>query len=232
MSAAVGEWLTDPKGQVREEISDEWEAAIMRFGDADGQQMQLPSGLDYWLGQILAQDPRRAFVWLRLRIDANQFPYNRREKGALANAVGALNEEHRRLILDELPHKPLNNWLLPLLIGKSLMLFKRLLSRSSLRAYHLRPLQGPPDHQWRDLALAALAEGYEPREIAAASFYPSGQVHDCGEHAWLAWDHAFAALEESDGPGIQEVARYGRELAQERLEQAKTELRAEERFGC
>lgn len=101
--------------------------------------------------------------------------------------------------------------------------YERLLQLDRLRDYHLEPLAGKPDADWEKLARLALRAGYGPRAVAKATFLGEYSYGGSGHDYWSAWDRAFSELENDED--LREVARYGRERAQEEIRKAAAEER-------
>lgn len=66
VAAAVGEWLSEPRGEVRPQIRAEWRAALIRLGSAGNVERSRP-GQSYWLREILSSDPDLAAARLEAR---------------------------------------------------------------------------------------------------------------------------------------------------------------------
>ncbi|MGH9362576.1 MAG: hypothetical protein ACRD2T_11730, partial [Thermoanaerobaculia bacterium] len=91
---------------------------------------------------------------------------------------------------------------------------------------HLEPLEGMPDDEWLELAVLALAAGYDPHDVAAASVNTSHSTVGSGLSYWNKWDEAFARLGEDSRENVREVGRYGRELVADDVSKAKSKERA------
>jgi hypothetical protein len=230
-SAAIGEWASDPKGTVREEVGPEWRSAILRAKTKDYDTASGAERIQYWLGVILAQDAGLAFDWLQARLGDPDLPGYFMEDSPFALALGALCYEQRVKLLEALEAAPILESLLPLLIGRHGELYERLLSTERLKGYHLAPLKGQPDESWAMLAERALKAGHDPADIAAISFAGGGGFVGSGLEHWTHWERAFAALEDSDTKDLREVARRGKAMAREFLDQARLRQRHVEIHG-
>jgi len=231
VSAAVGEWASDPKGTVRQEVGSEWRSAILRAKTQDYDMVPAAGGIQYWLGVILARDAGLAFDWLRARLGDPDLPGYFMENSPFAMALGALCNEQRVKLLEALAAAPILESLLPLLIGRDDRLYERLLAAEPLEDYHLEPLKGQPDESWARLAEKALKAGHDPAELAAISFAGGSGFVGTGLEHWTRWDRAFAELEEGDSQGLREVARRGRAMARDLLDGARERQRAFEIHG-
>jgi hypothetical protein len=229
-SAAVGEWASDPKGTVRHEVGAEWRSAILRARTKD-YAASAAGGIQYWLGVILAQDAALAFEWLRARLGEPDLPSYFMEGSPFALALGALRHDQRVKLLEALEAAPILESLLPLLIGRDGGLYELLLSAERLKDYHLEPLKGQPDESWANLAQQALNAGHDPAELAAISFAGGSGFVGSGLEHWTRWEKAFAALEETDGKDLVEVAHRGRAMARDLVDEALQRKREFEIHG-
>ena len=219
LAAAVGEWLAGRENGVRDELRADWQDAVLRARTDDSR-----TGLQHWLAAILAKDPDLALDWLRARLrDAD--PPNYFLRGPFASAVHALRHEQRAQLLSELPALPILGSLLPQLVKRDMELYRQLLARAELRAYHLVPLGGKPDEAWSTLALVALDAGYPPERIASAATSGLGiqVIWGSGIDYWTGWEQAFAALQNHTRVELREVGRYGWELAKRQIQRAESE---------
>jgi hypothetical protein len=215
LAAAVGEWVSDPQKSVRSELLEAWRSAVVRASVRE----DAPDS--YWLEMILASDGELAFDWLNARLREpgvwSGFP----AEGPFAHAVGALTSEQRRQILDQLESCETelvsgHCFLIPLIVGRDLALYRALLKKTSLAAYHDEPLSGVPDASWEKLALEALEAGIEPGRVAAASM--RGAESYAGEDVWRPWHVGFTRLSASPREDLRSVGRLGREFAERKYE--------------
>jgi hypothetical protein len=220
-AAAVGEWWAEPLGDVREEILPEWRSAILRSKTEEYPDTEPDSGLQYSLGCILSRDGDLALEWLRSRLCNPDLPRHFLGDSPFAHALRALRKGQRIALLQELKPVQIMGDMLPLLIGEDIEVYRQVLTLPGLSKYHLAPLGGLPQKPWSDLALAALQAGYEPAQIAEAAFEETDAVVGSGIEYWEKWDLAFAEIEREGPLELQEVSRYGRKMAQERLQGAK-----------
>jgi hypothetical protein len=227
LSAAVGEWLADPKGVVRDAVAESWRNAVLRSDPNEY------SGMKYWLGEILKEDPGLAFDWLLAHLESAPDPILEVPEGPFATAISALNQSQKSRILGNIGGGKVAPPLIALLVDRDPQLYRQLLKSESLSRIHLEPLSGVPDQEWAELAIVALEVGYDARAIAQASFRTAGISVFWGSlsNHWRQWDEAFAQLEEDPRREIQDIARHGRQIVQASLERAQAEERREEVFG-
>ena len=234
LAAAVGEWESDPRGQVRPEVSAAWSDAVVRSAETIGS--DLAGGtFDYWLARILESDSDVALRWILALIDAEGPPLRLRgrEEEPLHAAVAALDKEQRRTALGAtaLPASAYAEPLVRRLVDRDADLLRDLLEREALVDFHLSPLRGRPDRNWAELAKVALEKGRDPNEIADAAFLEMHAWSGSGSQYWRAWEDAFRAMEDDPCPQIQEVSRCGRERAGAEMRSSEDDERREALFG-
>jgi hypothetical protein len=221
LAAAVGEWCSDPEGEVRAEIYPEWRAAVLRAKTEDYEGAEHKVGLQYWLGPILASDPDLALEWLRSRLRDPDLPWHFMGDSPFSIAAYALRRQQKEELLAGLAPAEILQSLVPALIGRDVDLYKRLLSLSDLKDYHLAPIGGPQAHGWEDFVLAALDAGCLPEAIAQASFGTSHSWVGSGIEYWERWDQAFATFERHPRAEFQDVVRSAREWVRAKLTEAR-----------
>ncbi len=231
LAAAIGEWLAEPSGEVRQEIRPAWRRVILgvRSREVDPAVSQSRS---YWLEVILSNDPSLAFDWIEAQLNApgDERPSFVSPRGLFPAAIRALDGEQRSVLLQGLPADSLGARLLPYLIGQSLALYRQLLERPELRRYHLEPLAGKvPDGVWKEMASLALAAGHDPKRIAEVSYRYGGAGF--GVEHWMKWENAFKTWASSAEGRLLEVARHGVTIAEEELSKARAEEREFEMTG-
>jgi hypothetical protein len=230
LAAAVGEWLSEPKKEVRAAVAAEWRAAILRAPVGSGKGLA-PSGFDSWLGAILANDPELACQWILTRLREGQLANYLGPSDPFTNAIRTLHLDHRRAVLDALPEESDVDNLIRFTVGRDLAAYSHLLGLPRLRTYHLEPLHGVPDAPWTEMALLALRVGHSAEEIARASFHPPHFIAGSGIDYWDKWERGFAVLEGDPRSEVQEIARHGSHIAQAHLQRAREEEREVELLG-
>lgn len=228
LAAAIGEWRGGSEGQVAEAVVDVWRQAILR--SAACSDVHSAVSLDHGLSGILAQDPRLAFEWLRLFLaEGPSWEPFATVAFPVRSAINALTEDQRLSILDSLEAGRAARLLLPLLVGRSPVVYARLLEIDALRDHHLTPLGGKPDAEWAELARLALDKGHDPGAVATAcltgnSLSGDGYVGD-GKDYWAAWERAFEVFESHEHDGLRAVARQGQAHIRERAQAAAARYR-------
>lgn len=220
VASAIGEWLAEPRHEVRPEIEEEWQGAILR---ASARNLERHDHERYWLKEIFSHEPKLAFQWLRRQLAVG--PEERRalvtQHGVVAAAIRSLDASARARLLIELPPRSFSSDLVSHLVGDSPEFFKQLLSRSDLRKQHLAPLAGnPPDDRWIQLARLALEAGHTPKQLTETSFRSPGFFGSSVEH-YTRWETAFRDLSALDDPAFREVARLGLRQAEKLVQEAR-----------
>jgi hypothetical protein len=206
-------------GGVREGLREEWRAAFVRSiaGDAH-------------VDDILRANAPLAYEWLEARI-REASPDLWKAKRAVHAAAETISKEQRTALIDLLPTDRSIAMAVQPLVGNDPTVYSRLLSRESLRAFHLRPLRGPPDAAWIAKAIVALGHGYRAREIGR-SVYGDGQSWTGPESAmWQGWADSFGALLDHADPRIQEIGRIEKECAELQRDRAKRQEHFEDVHG-
>ena len=223
LAAALGEWESDPVGQVRDAVSRQWREAILRSATVGGDVRGDVS--EYWLTQILGKDTELALEWTLALVRSEQEPRHLVDAEPLGGAISALSTGQRLQVLEALTPGLLAFELIPRLIDRDPALFRCLLHLAGLRDHHLVALSGKPDQRWAEMAQVALDEGRGAEEVAGGAFWGHGPDY------WNEWQEAFHALESDPRPGIQEVARRGREIALARHRDSQASERHEQLYG-
>jgi len=228
LAAALGEWASDPFGEVREEVSGPWRGAILRSATGDEKATAVS---EHWLAQILGKDPELALEWTLARMGREEVPRGLDNEEALSSVVSALSVAQRRRVLEALTPGLLSTELIPRLVDRDPGLFQTLFRLDHLRDYQLSALRGKPDERWAELAQVALDEGRNPEEVAGAAFLGGHSFWGHGGDYWNEWQQAFHMLENDPRPGIREVARFGKEIALARVHESQARERHDQVFG-
>jgi hypothetical protein len=221
-AAAIGEWLTEPQGKVRDSVINPWREAILRTNVRE-----------YWLSQILKQDGSLCFEWLLASIEREEwfFIHDFRNRDRSETIISALIFEQRLAILEKLQDHHSFYDLVEELVDDDLGLYTELLKREGLSNYHLLPLEGHPIGAWIDKALLAHEAGYGVDEIISAAFGFSYSWEGKLSDMWRTWLREFDQLSEHNDPRVREIAAAGSKAAHERIEDAAASERTEAIFG-
>jgi hypothetical protein len=223
LSAAIGEWSRNPRGEVRPEVAEPWRATILRAETEEEREARW-HGLDYWLRSILASCPGLAFEWL-VELGKRGKPRFVLEESILRSAIRALETDQRLALIDLLDESWPLLGLIPVLIDRRPELYERLLVRPALDEARLYALEGLPDAQWADLAAMAIESGEDPSSVASAAFWGPYTAVGSGQEFWERWRNAFDRLTADARPAVLEAARCGRAEAEKRVLKAKEEGR-------
>ena len=137
LAAAVGEWLSDPKGEIRAEIAQAWRDAVLRSKPDEY------SGMRYWLGEIFKETPGIAHQWLSTRLKEKE-PDRifLAEEGPFSKAIDALSQGERIRVLGDLGNRALPQPLISMLVDKDPVVYLELLGLQDLSQFHQEPLAG------------------------------------------------------------------------------------------
>ncbi len=100
LAAAVGMWLSDPRGQIEAEMSNAWRQAVVSAGEGGGIDHRPAATSVHWLKDILKGDPDLAFEWLFARLDDARGYEAVGRDGVYCAAANALNLQDRRRFLE------------------------------------------------------------------------------------------------------------------------------------
>ncbi len=233
LAAAIGEWLCDPKGAVREEVRSRWHRVLAQ-ANLEWVKEASSSSDAYWLQEIFRQDGDLAGAWLRGQMNRPVEEQVRlsAEEDLVQAAVSALDQMGRGFLLEELKDRPLTFEILPALIGSSSDLYHRLLGRHDLKKYHLLPLRGIfPAEGWIAMARIAIEAGYKAKDLAEVSLFGASPYVSFGVPHSQQWLEAFTELEGHDDPRMREVARHGVAIAGKGVDEAARARREAEITG-
>ena len=218
-AAAIGEWLADPKGQIRDNLLPKWRAAIVNVNPDE-----------YELGNILRADPPLAHDWLSRQIEKDSW-IGWRDPSSFEQAVSVLNRAQRLSLLRSLKQKFVHQSVAVALVGDDLDLYAGFLQDDEMTAVHLFPLAGRPTGLWPERAKLAMEAGFSAEKVGWAA-YASGQRWEDSESAmWRDWEQQFATLCSHEHAGIRSAAEVGRAYAHRRYEEARERERLEAIYG-
>jgi hypothetical protein len=99
ISAATSEWLSEPKGVIRDKLYPLWRETIVKRTSEVGDR------LDWELGEIFKQDATIAFDWLKVRIQEEDFPrfhHFSEHQDAAKTATEVLDISARKRLLQQI----------------------------------------------------------------------------------------------------------------------------------
>lgn len=214
-AAAVGEWLSNPKGSIRESLREEWRRVVVAM-----------RGENHWLRQILNQDSELARDWLLGYVRARQ-PGSLRVHDTSRTAVEVLTRSDRQRVLQSLPEDFWDVELTAALVGNDLNLFRELLATEEPIWIRLAPLGGKPTEEWIGKAKLAFETGFTAEQIVSAAYGHvwgrSGKLSD----GYEIWREAFQPLVAHADERIREIGNIGRTRAERERDRALQRERAE-----
>ncbi len=197
---------------------------------------------EHWFGLILSSNGELAADWLvsTLRRDhewSSLTNLNNTQKEVVERAIGVLNLDQRRRVLQELP----SGLVMPpfeiarMLLGDDIGLYREMLESNELEDYHLAPLSGDPNWGWAARAKIALEAGKSIDEIVDASYRTGGFTVWGGSEStmWRGRRLAFEELKRTHGsdPDIRKIAQQGIELMGRREKGAEEREHLEAVYG-
>lgn len=226
--AAIGEWQSDPEGEIRSVLRDDWKKAILRLDYKE-----------YWLGEILKRDSDLSNEWLGIHIRRKEIPYEMLK--IYRPAITSLSLKKRKELIKILPRDTWRSDIVCYLIGDSLELYQFLLKDKNKKAFHLFPLRGFKNESfgeevwdessWIERAKVALDVGYAPEDIAGAIFSSgwswSGNISDM----WRCWIDRYDRLCSNNDPRIRKTGEIGKENASKELKRSLEEERRAAIYG-
>jgi hypothetical protein len=232
-AAAVGEWLSAPKGTVRESLLGDWREAVL--ADSSGQRDE------FWLIEILGADRELARRWLDIHLSPDRlFPAH--ADRVISAAVSSLGPSERGELLSRLPEQHRHGWLISLLVGDDLEIYRGLLAEPRWAQSHLDPLAWSPGSRpfeeepelsqaWIGKAQLAMQARYSPEVVARARLdSPKGWS---GEESvmWESWVGRFRPLEQHEDPLVRRMASEAIRIATDRRDHALRAEKHEAIFG-
>lgn len=229
-TAAIGEWLADPKGSVRASLLEPWRSAITRYGGMVSD-VEVPG--EFWLRQILSSHPPLALEWLRARLRLEPAPWLIDIDAPDAAAISALDTQHRIDLLNAIPVESATAPFVREIVGSDVTVYQALLQIGMLSPVQFAPLSGRPLGPWVDNARAALKAGFSPDDIARAAYRHVGVVTWAGSESgfWDQWRLDFAALCADGDPELVHVAEVGMGIACQNRDRARAYERQSDIFG-
>jgi len=226
-NAAIGEWQGDPKGKVRDGLKKEWAKAVLRI-----------NYYDYWLGEILKNDPELSFKWLKAHIAQEGHHEMLR---VYKSAITPLDKNKRQELLKLVPNELWRREIVDFIVGDSLELYQILLKDKGKKDLHLLTLHGFKEdtigeetweeESWIAKAKLALDAGYTTEDIANAIFLFGWSLSGNESDMWSRWIARYDRLLSNDDPRIQKVGEIGKAKALKNLELALKDERREAIYG-
>lgn len=227
-SAAIGEWVSEPQGEVRKSVYNGWRRAILHI-EVD----------EYWLGQILSKDSSLAFEWLKKHIMSKSIPYEKVR--IIKEAIKPLALEERKELLKLIPADTWRPELIISLIGDSLELYRIFLMDDSKKDFHLLPLRGFKDdeigeevwneEEWVAKAKVVLDAGYTPEDISSAIFSFGTSWSGSESEMYARWLARYESLCSNTDSRIRKAGEIGKDKTKKEYERVLAEEKSEAIYG-
>ena len=207
-SSAIGEWYSEPKGNIREEILTQWQLVISETKEED-----------ILLTDIFKANPHLAFTWLMNYLFDDHLFLGQGIDKLIFETSSILNIEQRKILVVKLTNAENRlddkSKIIYWIVGDNLEIYSFLLESSDnekTREWQLAPLETmPDDHSWGEKALMALSKGFSKEEIVAASFRKFIGVVVSGpmSNQYDLFTKSFIKLKENKNEKINRLADYG-----------------------
>ncbi|MBI4832070.1 MAG: hypothetical protein HY801_11080 [Candidatus Lindowbacteria bacterium] len=229
LAAALAEFRSASKGEVRDSVRTEWRRAIVDGVASLGEDEDLRAIHD--LDAIISYDRTLAFDILIDMASKGDYPLSMWGLTPLDPLLNALNYDERlnflgtceKLFMTEVPR---------VLIGNDLELYREFLGRPEMKRHHLTPLIGSPtDSGWIDKALIALAAGYSPMHISLAARGNHWGGWGPMSAMWQKWVDSFEPLLNHTDPRAQTIGKAGLEWSTQERDCALRKEKAEDIHG-
>ncbi len=154
-AAAIAEWLRPPGKSVRAGLLPAWRDAVCCM---DGQQYELPEMFQY--------DRQAALSWGQEHLAASGHRRHHDDVPAVIALAQMLSQDEKLQLLQHMTPDSYDDDLFDAFVGDDAELYRRWLSTQPPERFRLRPLDREANARWEQRALAALATGVTPEEIA------------------------------------------------------------------
>ena len=135
------------------------------------------------------------------------------------------------MILRQLVNRHPSNLIVQRLVGDDLELYQDILKDDQLKSLHLSPLAGVPENLWLDKAKLALASGFDPQDVANATYSQSMSWSGEESRMWSQWVEHFDRLLSHEDEKIHKVGELGKSRAEASRDRALSREREEAIHG-
>lgn len=227
--AALLEFRSAPKEQVREGLKSEWRTAIAE-GMAEYERARDLRHF-YDLDKIIAYDRTLAFEILMAMASRDELSLSMWDLAPIMPLISALNREERLKLLDA--SKTLLLTEVPkVLIGNDTNLYRQFLANPEMNRHHLTPLIGSPiSDGWADKALLALGAGYSVKDIAFAARGSHWSGIGPMSNMWQKWIDEFKPLLGHKDPRVQAIGQAGIEWSTTYRDEALAREKHDDIYG-
>ena len=229
ISAAIGHWKAFRHSRTEIKLNESWRRAFLRSAEAG-----LSSPESYWTGEILRNDADLAVEWLVRFLDSDQSFVRYHAGEAAKKVIASLNPAHTISILTSIqPRQRVMGLpeIIDALVDNNADIYRQLLRLKKLTHYHLSPLLGKPNGDWRSMAILALDRGYSCKDVVGANL--AGERSWAGNESemWAELRCHYEDLQNDDDCRIAEVGEFGTRIVAERERRAKERERDEAIYG-
>lgn len=217
-TVAMSIWAGPPKKPIPELLQKDWREAIVRC----------PSSV-HGIEDVLREEKDVAVSWLERAFREGGGGW--RDEEAVSAAVDGLPSTERIRLLESVPTDHNGTTALRTLVGSDLIVFNALLKSERLKPLHLEPLRSALTPHWIEQARAAIAAGYETKDVARAAIIQSRGWSGSEAAMWAGLKKAYGALHEHADPSIKEIGRIIVDYISKNEAAAAAKERKEEIYG-
>jgi transcriptional regulator with XRE-family HTH domain len=202
LAAAAHEFRHEKPFGARPGISKDWRRAILRSAQSE------VAGELHWLEGVLCMDASLANEWLCVFVGDEQ-PRRYRLAELAKKAANVLSTAQRASVLSNLRGAGVLHGLVSRLVGDDPDLYRMLLRNSQAKRYHLAPLAGTPSEHWANKIILAHEAGYEPTELASATFPHMRTWSGAESEYWKPFAEAFQKFVNHENSCVRIAAEHG-----------------------
>jgi len=228
-SAAIGEWHSHPKGEIRDEIYELWENTIIKSPEDD-----------IFIKEILVSNPSLAFQWLLNYFSIDHGFINHEMINPIAESIRVLDNNQRKDLLEKLiksenkleKKEKIISWI----IGEDLDIFEYFLNlpiNDKQKNFRVAPLQMLPNgNDWCNKTLIALENGVSEDDIIDASILGLFENVYTGPTStkYKLMAEAYIPLKDHENEKIRKIAKIGFAIAEDRMSVHLWEEKSREEF--
>ena len=230
VSAAIGHWMATRHSRTDIPLDEAWRRAFLRSSG-----IRLSSTDSHWTGKILATDAELAVKWLIRFFDSGQSSFGYHAGETATKVISNLHSAQRIHILNAIrpPNRIIGTpKIICALVGNDTEIYGHLLGLDGLKYYHLSPLLGQADGDWKNLAIQALEHGYSVHDVVGTNLF-GGERSWSGEYSdmWAGLRINYEALANDNDPRIATLGQLGVKETGKLEQKAKKEEREEAVHG-
>ena len=229
VSAAIGHWQAHQDSRTQIPLDEAWRGAILRSFEG-----RLSDIKGYWIGEILKADEELAFAWLIGLLKSDQSSLGYTAKETAKQVISTLNptQRIRALAVIQPGRRDIGiSDIVRTLVGNNPKVYLFLLQSEELRDFHLSPLSGEPNGDWRVLATHALDRGYSCEDVVDASLGGGLSWQGNESDMWADRRRHFEKLQDDDDSRVVEVGKLGVSVVAKEEQRAKDWERQEAVYG-